>query len=162
MKPAELALEKDIGPAKAVTIVAALELGRRLAQGAAQERQSVGGTADAVALLSPKLRHEDKEVFLALMLAAKGQVLAIEKIAQGSLLSAVVLPRDIFQAAIMHRAAKVIIAHNHPSGNPNPSGADKELTRRAADAGEIMGIAVIDHIIIGEDKYYSFNEQGLI
>ncbi|MDR3348350.1 MAG: DNA repair protein RadC [Acidaminococcales bacterium] len=162
MKPAELALEKGIGPAKAVTVVAALELGRRLAHGDGQERLSVGGTADAVALLAPKLRYEEKEVFLALMLGAKGQVLAIEKIAQGSLLSSVVLPRDIFQAAIMHRAAAVIVAHNHPSGNPKPSGADRELTRRAVGAGGIMGIAVIDHIIIGEGKYYSFSEQGLI
>ena len=162
MKPAELALQKGIGPAKAVTIVAALELGRRLAQGPEQERRSVGGAADAAALLSPKIRHEDKEVFLAVMLGAKGQVLSTEKIAQGSLLSSVVLPRDVFQAAIMHRAAAVIIAHNHPSGDPAPSEADKELTRRVAEAGQVLGIAVIDHIIIGGDTYYSFSEQGLL
>ena len=96
------------------------------------------------------------------MLGAKGQVLSTEKIAQGSLLSSVVLPRDVFQAAIMHRAAAVIIAHNHPSGDPAPSEADKELTRRVAEAGQVLGIAVIDHIIIGGDTYYSFSEQGLL
>jgi DNA repair protein RadC len=161
-KPAALAHEKGIGPAKAVTIAAALELGRRLADTDLYEKKIVKNTSDAVAILMPRLRDEEKEIFSVIMLNAKGQVLAVEKIAQGSQLSAVVVPREVFQAALMHRAIAIVLSHNHPSGDPQPSGEDKELTQRLVDAGRIMGILVVDHIIIGAGIYYSFSEEGLI
>ena len=162
MKPVELALKKGIGQAKAVTVAAALELGRRLATAGIDDRRFLDNAADAAEFLEACLGHEDREVFLALCLGAKGQLIFVERIAEGSLLSAVVTPRDVFQAAFRHRAAAVILAHNHPSGDPAPSSEDIELTRRFAEAGKIVGVVVADHIIIGTGKYYSFSENGVI
>lgn len=160
--PSELALQKGIGPAKAVTIIAALELGRRLSVLAALERQCIGSTRDAVDLLMPQLQHESKESILLLLLNARAQVLCIEKVAQGSLLTSIAQPREVFQVAILNKAAALIIAHNHPSGDPEPSADDIAFTDRLAKAGVIMSIPLIDHIIIGDGKYFSFAEHGYI
>ena len=160
--PAELALQKGIGPAKAVTIVAALELGRRLAVEQARERPCVSSTLCAVDILMPQLRHEDKENCLVMLLNAKSDLLSIEKISQGSLLNAIVQPREIFQVAIQHRAAAFILAHNHPSGDPKPSKEDIATTDTISKASMVMGIPMVDHIIIGDGKYFSFKEQGYI
>lgn len=162
LKPAELSMRKGIGPAKAVTIVAALELGRRLAVEQARERPCISSTICAVDILMPQLRHEDREHCLVLLLNAKSDLLATERISQGSLLNAVVQPREVFQAAILHRAAAFIMAHNHPSGDPKPSKEDMATTDVIAKAGAVMGIPMVDHIIIGDGRYFSFKEQGYI
>ena len=162
IKPAELALQKGIGPAKAVTIVAAMELGRRFAAVAGIERPCINSIADAIDLLMPQMRHEVKEHVYVLLLNARAQVLCIEQVAQGGMLSAVIEPREIFHAAIMHRAAALILSHNHPSGDPAPSSEDITLTKDIVAAGEVMKIPVIDHIIIGDGKYFSFKEQGYL
>lgn len=161
-KPEELATQKGIGPAKAVTVIAALELGRRLAMLEATERQSISSTTDAVNIFMAQLRHESKENALALLLNARAQVLCLEKLAQGSLVSTIVQPSEVFQVAIMHKAAALILAHNHPSGDPKPSAADISFTDRVVKAGTIMGIPVIDHIVIGDGRYFSFRENGYI
>ena len=161
-KPAELAMQKGIGPAKAVTVVAALELGRRLAVEQARERTCVNSTLCAVDILMPQLRHEDKENCLVMLLNAKSDLLSIEKISQGSLLNAIVQPREIFQAAILHRAVAFILAHNHPSGDPRPSKEDIATTENISKASMVMGIPMVDHIIIGDGRYFSFKEQGYI
>ena len=161
-KPEELALQKGIGPAKAVTVIAALELGRRLAMLEATERQSISSTTDAVNIFMAQLRHESKENALALLLNARAQVLCLEKLAQGSLVSTIVQPSEVFQVAMMHKAAALILAHNHPSGDPKPSAADISFTDRVVKAGTIMGIPVIDHIVIGDGRYFSFRENGYI
>ena len=162
MKPAELALQKGIGSAKAVTIVAALELGRRFAVVAGVERLTINSTGDAVDILMPQLRHEVKEYVYALLLNAKAQVLCLEQIAQGGMLSSIIEPREVFHAAIMHRATALILAHNHPSGNPKPSENDIAITKNIVKAGEIMKIPVIDHLIIGDGQYFSFRQQGYL
>ncbi len=162
MKPAQLALTKGIGPAKAVTIAAALELGRRLANSQPRGRDRINCTKDAVYIILPELRYEDREYFLLLLLNSKGDVLRKERISQGSLTDSTVHPREVFHAAVIHRAAAVLLAHNHPSGDPEPSGEDIELTRALVQAGKVMGIPVVDHIIIGDGVYYSFLEQGHI
>jgi len=162
MKPNQLSLHKGIGLAKAVTIAAAFELGKRLAYATPATKQIINDTNDAVNILLPQLRYEDRENFLLLMLNAKGQVLHTERLFQGSLTSSVVHPREVFQTAVMHRAAAIIAAHNHPSGDPQPSTDDIEFTKTLIAAGHLMGIPVLDHIIIGDGDYFSFEEQGFV
>ncbi len=162
MKPAQLALQKGIGPAKAVTISAALELGRRVSRAAPQERQVINSAADAADIALSHLRHEDREYFLLLLLNAKSRVLHVERVFQGSLCASIAHPREVFHAALLHRAASVIVAHNHPSGDPEPSTEDFSLTRTLDKAGEVMGIPLIDHIIVGDGIYFSFQEHGYL
>lgn len=162
MKANQLALHKGIGPVKAVTIAAAFELGKHLAYATPMSRQTITDTNEAVNILLPQLRYEDRECFLLLMLNAKGQILHTERIFQGSLTSSVVHPREVFQTAVIHKAAAIIAAHNHPSGDPEPSTDDIEFTETLVAAGNLMGIPVLDHIIIGDGSYFSFAENGFI
>jgi len=158
----ELAKMKGIGLAKSATIIAALELGRRVAYAAPLERESINSPEDGVALLMPRLRYETKEHFLAVLLNSKNKVLLIEQISEGSLNSSVVHPREVFAPAVLHHAAAILTAHNHPSGDPTPSKEDKELTSTLAEAGKYMGIPVLDHIIIGDASYFSFKEHSYL
>ncbi len=162
IKPAVLARQKGIGMAKAVTIVAALELGRRLVAQSAKEKQKINSTGDIVEVLIPYLKHEQQEIFMALFLDVKRQLIGVEKIAQGTLSKVSVTLRDIFSAAILSNAVGIIVAHNHPSGDCKPSEDDKELTNALIKAGKVMDIPLLDHVIIGDGNYYSFLEQDLI
>ena len=153
---------KGVGMAKAATILAAVELGRRLALKAAEQRTVVHGPADAADYAMPRFRFERKEHFAVLLLNAKNHILALKTISVGTLTSSIAHPREVFQAAIEQAAAAVILVHNHPSGDPTPSAEDLALTRRMAEAGEVMGIPVIDHIILGYDKFISLKEEGMI
>ncbi len=161
LKPAELALEKGIGPAKAVTIIAALELGKRLFA-LSDEKTIINSTRDIVNLMKNKFSGKDKEVLAVLFLNANGQVNSIEMLGHGSLLSVSAEPRDIFHTAIMHRAAAVVLVHNHPFGDTTPSLEDDIFTKNIVEAGKVMCIPVIDHIIISEDSYYSFADNNKI
>lgn len=107
-----------------------------------------------------RLRSETHERFLVLLLNTKNRVIQTEQIAEGSLNSAVVHPREVFAPAITAHAAAILVAHNHPSGDPTPSREDRNLTRVLAKTGEIMGIPVLDHLVIGDGVYYSFKEHG--
>ncbi len=108
------------------------------------------------------LKYETKEHFLALHLDSKNKILCLDKVSSGSLNAAIVHPREVFKTALLSSAAAVLFVHNHPSGNPEPSSEDLALTTRLRDAGKLLGIRVLDHIIIGEDRYYSLADQGLI
>lgn len=119
-------------------------------------------SADAVAELLGFLRRETKEHFLALHLTSKNRLICMEQVSVGSLSAAIVHPREAFKSALLSSAAAVIFAHNHPSGDPTPSAEDLELTRRLKDAGEILGIRVLDHVVIGGDGHVSFAERGLL
>ena len=110
----------------------------------------------------PRFRFERKEHFAVLLLNAKNHILALKTISVGTLTSSIAHPREVFQAAIEQAAAAVILVHNHPSGDPTPSAEDLALTRRMTEAGEVMGIPVIDHIILGYDKFISLKEEGMI
>lgn len=108
------------------------------------------------------LKYETKEHFLALHLDNKNRILCLDKVSSGSLNASIVHPREVFKTALLSSAAAVLFIHNHPSGNPEPSKEDLELTTRLKQAGDLLGLRVLDHIIIGEDKYVSLADQGLI
>jgi DNA repair protein RadC len=158
----ELAKTKGLGRAKAAIIIAALELGRRIAGAEPLSRDSITSPEDGVAILMPRLRYESKEHFLVVLLNSKNKVLDIEQISEGSLNSSVVHPREVFAPAVLHHAAAILTAHNHPSGDPTPSKEDKDLTNTLVQAGKYMGIPVLDHIIIGDAKYFSFKEHSYL
>ena len=158
----ELAKTKGLGRAKAALIIAALELGRRIASAEPLVRDSITSPEDGVALLMPRLRYESKEHFLVVLLNSKNKVLDVEQISEGSLNSSVVHPREVFAPAVLHHAAAILTAHNHPSGDPTPSKEDKDLTNTLVQAGKYMGIPVLDHIIIGDAKYFMFKEHSYL
>ena len=158
----ELAKTKGLGRAKAALIIAALELGRRIAGAEPLVRDSITSPEDGVALLMPRLRYESKEHFLVVLLNSKNKVLDVEQISEGSLNSSVVHPREVFAPAVLHHAAAILTAHNHTYGDPTPSKEDKDLTNTLVQAGKYMGIPVLDHIIIGDAKYFSFKEHSYL
>lgn len=162
MSPAELARINGVGMAKAATILAAVELGRRIGTQAADKVTHIGSPADAAAYLIPRFRHEQQEHFAAIMLNAKNNILGLARLTVGTLTSSPVHPRDVFRAALDYYAASVIITHNHPSGDPMPSTEDIAVTKRMVEAGDLMGIAVSDHVIVAGGRYFSFLEQGLL
>ena len=161
----ELIQAKGIGPAKAASIKAAVEIGRRVAINS-ETRFLIKCPEDVkkyvTQVLLKEMRDYDREHFLVLYLDRKGGVIAKEDVSVGGLHSSIVHPREVFKTAVKRSAASIILAHNHPSGDPAPSREDIDITRRLIDAGSIMGIEIIDHVIIGENTYCSFKEKGLI
>ena len=157
-----LAKTKGIGLVKAVSIVAALELGKRIMAAEVFPLTSINSPVDIAKILSPLLRYENKEQFYVLLLNIKNKLIGLEKISEGTLNATIAEPREVFYKAITRSAAAVIIAHNHPSGESSPSQEDCQTTERMRTAGEILGIKVLDHIIIGNGNYYSFKEKSLI
>jgi DNA repair protein RadC len=125
--------------------------------------QRIRSSADASRMLATYLAGVDREHFVVLMLDQKNQVIGIHTMSMGSLTASIVHPREVFKAAILANAATVICGHNHPSGDVQPSMEDRAITRRLADAGKLLGINVVDHIIIGrEGTYFSFADEGLL
>jgi len=158
----ELSQVKGIGIAKAAQIKAAFELSSRL-DGYAQagEKTVVKTPEDVMGLVGKRLRAKKKEYFLALLLDTRNQLIKVAEISVGSLDSSIVHPREVFKEAISASAAAVIFAHNHPSGDAEASPDDIKLTKRLAEAGELVGIEVLDHIIIGGKKFLSLKREGL-
>jgi DNA repair protein RadC len=118
--------------------------------------------ADCARALMPLLQEEPSEVFGILCLSTKRRVLAYHEVSRGSLDATIVHPREVFKAAILANAAAIVLAHNHPSGDPTPSADDRFLTNRLIAAGELLGVEVLDHIIIGQSRYCSLRESGLL
>lgn len=158
----ELQQIKGVGLAKAVQIKAALELGRRLAASMRPSSTAFSSPQDVAAFLKEEMRYYKKEYFKIILLNTKNQVIAVEDISVGSLNSSIVHPREIFNPSIKKSAASLILVHNHPSGDPTPSREDMEVTKRLAEGGKILGIKVLDHIVIGENSFFSFKEKGLM
>jgi len=158
----ELAKVRGIGLAKAAQIKAAFELANRL-EGYPElgKKPSVKTPDEVVSLVRGRLRGKKKEYFLALLLDTRGQLIKISEISVGSLDGSIVHPREVFKEAMSASAASVILVHNHPSGDPEPSEDDIGLTKRLAEAGEIMGIDVLDHIIICDKSFLSLKSKGL-
>ena len=152
---------KGIGRAKAASVIAAFELARRGLDRGVGLAPTIHGPRDVVALISD-IRDRKKEHFLALFLNARNQVITREDVSVGSLNASLVHPREVFAPAVGSAAASVVLAHNHPSGDVTPSRQDIELTRRLAQAGEIMGIEVVDHVMLAADQFTSFKEAGLL
>ncbi len=158
----ELSQVRGIGIAKASQIKAAFELANRLEDySAAGDKPLVKTPDDVVSVVRSRLRGKKKEHFLALLLDTRSQLIRASEISIGSLDTSIVHPREVFKEAISASAASVIFVHNHPSGDPEASEDDIELTKRLAKAGEIVGIDVLDHIIICDKKYLSLKRQGL-
>ncbi|WP_181873153.1 RadC family protein [Fontibacillus phaseoli] len=158
----ELTQLKGIGPAKAVQIKASIELGQRLAKTRLPEAQIIRSPRDAADLLMEQLRYLQKEHFVCLFLNTKNHIIAQETLSIGSLNASIVHPREVFRSAIKCSSASVVCAHNHPSGDPTPSPEDIRMTERLCKAGDIVGIDVLDHIVIGDGKFVSLKEQGLM
>jgi len=157
----ELAALRGIGWARAVQIKAAFALGARSEDGDGQ-RTVIRGPADVAALVGPRLSRQAKERFLLLCLDARTAVKRISEISVGTLEESLVHPREVFREAIQSLASAVIVAHNHPSGDPSPSADDVTATRRLAEAGDIIGIRLLAHVITGAGGCYSFQEHGLV
>lgn len=156
----EIMSVKGIGEAKAVQLLAAIELGRRLSQKQVDSRFTIRSPQDAATFLMPEMSSLQQEHFVVLFLNVKNQVLHKQTIFIGSLNSSIVHPREIFREAVKRSAASIICAHNHPSGNAAPSPEDIEVTKRLQEAGYIIGIELVDHVIIGDHQFTSLKEKG--
>ena len=155
----ELTNIKGLGQAKAATVLAALEIGRRIASAKPLEKIHLSCPHDVADFLMPRLRYAAKEQFVVILLNNKNKVIGTEVVSEGSLSSSIVHPREVYAPAILHHAAAIMVAHNHPSGDPKPSTEDTEVTRVLARSGKVLGIPMIDHVIIGDGNYYSFLEN---
>jgi DNA repair protein RadC len=157
----ELCSVVGIGPAKAAEIKAAIELGRR------HQKPSLAGASfcsseDVASYYRPRMKDLKKEMFRCALLDTKNKIIRDEIVSIGSLSASIVHPRDSFKMAIRESAAAVIFIHNHPSGDVKPSQEDIALTRRLVQAGEVLGIQVLDHIIVGDGSHFSFKDNGMI
>ena len=159
---AELEKVIGVGPAVAARISAALELGRRMAREGPQERTRIEGPRDVYERCAPALRDLTQEEFHVLLLNTQHAVVRDAPITRGTLDASLIHPREVFRLAIAENAASIILTHNHPSGDPTPSPDDRSVTRQLVEAGEVLGIPVMDHVIIGDGRYLSFVEAGLI
>jgi DNA repair protein RadC len=153
---------KGIGPAKAITIAAAMELGRRRKESEPDEKPKVVTSADCAAIFRPLLSDLQHEEFWILLLNRNNLVIDKMMVSQGGLSGTVIDVRIILKMALDKLACSIILCHNHPSGNLIPSEADKEITKKIKEAGKYMDIPVLDHLIIGNDSYFSFADEGLI
>jgi DNA repair protein RadC len=151
-----------ISNAKAAQLLAAVELGRRVSRVDADDRQKITSPQDVSYYLMDDMRYLKKEHFRAVLLDTKNQILDIPTISIGSLNASIVHPREVFLEAVKRSAASMILVHNHPSGDTKPSREDIQVTKRLIEAGELMGIKVLDHIIIGDGKFLSFREEKII
>jgi len=152
---------RGLGPTKAIQILAALELGKRLYdEKQLKHRQAFTNPKTVYQFMRSKIESEKQENFFAIYLDTKGQLLKAIKIYVGTLNSAIVHPREIFKHAVSLSAASIIIVHNHPSGDPFPSNSDEEITKILIKNGKLMDIPIVDHIIVGDGQYYSFKEHS--
>ncbi|MCB9418786.1 MAG: DNA repair protein RadC [Ardenticatenaceae bacterium] len=158
---AELQTVKGIGPAKAIEVKAALEIGRRLLATSPQERPKITSPADAANLLMSEMMFLEQEHLRLILLDTRNQVLRTPTVYKGSLNTSVIRIGELFRAALKENAAAIIVAHNHPSGDPSPSPEDVNVTRQMVQAGKLLDIEVLDHVVIGHQRYVSLKERGL-
>lgn len=161
-QPDELTRHVGIGPTKASAVLAAFELGRRAQAAPPGRRPAIRTPGDVATLLGGQMRHLDREHFRAVLLNTRHEVLDAPSVAVGGLDSAPIHPREVFKEAIRRSAAAVILVHNHPSGTPEPSADDLRITARLREAGRVVGIEVLDHVIIGDGRFVSLRERGAL
>ena len=149
-----------MGAATATRVLAALELGRRSAAEGPAERERIQGPRDVYFLLGPRLRDLPQEEFHALLLDTRHHVVREALVTRGTLDASLISPREVFRLAVVEGAAAVILAHNHPSGDPSPSPDDWAVTRQISEAGRMLGIPVLDHVILGDGRFTSLAEEG--
>ncbi|MDD2439967.1 MAG: DNA repair protein RadC [Methanosarcinaceae archaeon] len=151
-----------IGKAKASQITALFEISRRLETYTEEPKRKIRSPRDVYAFMYPKMREQKKERFVSLCLDTKNQILKEDIVSIGSLNASIVHPREVFKSALMESSASVIMIHNHPSGDPNPSREDILVTEKLVEGGKLLGIEVLDHIIIGEGRYVSLKAEGFV
>ncbi|QOR36343.1 DNA repair protein RadC [Clostridium sp. 'deep sea'] len=151
-----------VGVAKATRLKAALEISRRIAIKTEADQYAITSPESAANFLIPRLRYRAKEYFLAVLLDSKNKVIKCCEVHVGTVNASLVHPREVFREAIRHSAVSCILAHNHPSGDTTPSGEDLGITRRLVQVGEIIGINIIDHLIIGHNSFLSFKREGIL
>ena len=156
----ELKSVPGVGFVRACQIVAGFEIGKRFARFSGTKSALIRGPGDVAALFMDEMRHFDKEHFRAALLNTKNRILRVVTVSIGSLNASIVHPREILKPAISASAASIILIHNHPTGDPTPSNEDIEFTKRFAKCGELIGIQLLDHIIIGAGRYQSLKESG--
>lgn len=157
----DICVLKGIGPAKAVQIKAALELGRRLVIENPEQRPQITSPADATNLIMLDMSLLEQEELWVLLLDTKNHVLDVVRLYQGSVNTSLVRIAEVFREAVKRNCAAIIVAHNHPSGDPTPSPEDVRITRQLCEAGELLDIELLDHLIIGHQRYVSLKERGL-
>lgn len=153
---------KGVGKAKAITIAAALELGKRRRSSEILDRKTITSSRDAFEVLQQNLADLNEEKFCIIMLNRANRVLNVEMVSVGGFAGTVVDPKKIFKIALDAKASSIILGHNHPSGQIKPSDADNKLTDKLKKAGEVLDLRVLDHIIVGDENFYSYADEGLI
>ncbi len=159
---------RGLGPAKASQLIACFEIARRianedfLAETERLKRETVRSPDDAVKLIRSQITDFNKENFYVLSFDTRNRFIGLDKVSQGTLTASLVHPRETFESAIKKHAVQIMIAHNHPSGGTDPSEEDIKITKRLSEAGKIMGIELLDHIILTKQSFFSFKEEGLI
>ena len=151
---------RGIGEVKAVRLKCLTELSMRMSMAKAREGLNLTSSGQVAAYFMEQLRHRDTECVVVVCLDAKGQMICEKKLSEGSVNMSLISPREIFLAALECKAVNILLVHNHPSGDPTPSRADKELTYNVKETGERMGILLLDHVVIGDNCYVSFREQA--
>jgi DNA repair protein RadC len=157
--PRELAVSPGMGPAKCAALLGAVEIGRRLAAGRLEPGARIRGPADVHAHFHPRLRHAAQERFIAVLLDGRHRVIRHALVSQGTLTASLVHPREVFRPALREPAAAVVLVHNHPSGDPTPSREDIEITQRLVEAGRLLGVPVIDHVVVAERGFASLRDH---
>lgn len=158
----ELMETKGVGECKAAQILAAIEIGKRINHHTALNKVKINQPGSVAELFMDEMRYLQKEHFRIILLDTKNQIIAMEEISIGTLNASIVHPRDVFKIAIKRNANSIILIHNHPSGDPTPSKEDINITNRLLDVGELVGIRVLDHIVIGDNRYISFKQKNII
>lgn len=159
----ELVSVYGVGPATAARVLACVEISRRASSRPPCQRPTISTPEDVVAVCGPQLRGLDREHFWTLALNTKNRLLRIVEVSVGSLNASIVHPRELFKEAVRLSAASIVVVHNHPSGDPTPSGADIQLTRRIVKAGDVLGIDVLDHVVIGDGgEHASLRDLGMM
>jgi len=158
---AELCAQRGLGEAKAAQIQAALEMGKRLVAAQPEERPVIRSADDVARLLQSEMGLLDQEHMRVLLLNTRNQVLAANDVYRGSVHTAVVRIGELFREALRHNAPAIILVHNHPSGDPKPSSDDVAMTQQAIEAGELLDVEVLDHVVIGHEGFVSMKQQGL-
>ena len=151
---------KGVGEAKAVTLIAALELGKRRRSAEAIDRKKITCSRDVFEYFNALAGDHAFEVFYILLLNRANKIIRHIQVSEGGITGTVADPKKIFKLALEHSATSIILCHNHPSGNVQPSEADIRLTHKLRDAGELLDVPVLDHLILGEERYYSFADEG--
>ncbi|MBY0399047.1 DNA repair protein RadC [Myxococcota bacterium] len=162
LAPAAIEAMPGVGPAKSASLAAALELGRRLVSVPLVRGQAIRSPEDVQRHFAPLFRGRARESFHVVLLDARHRLLSIDEVSVGTLTASLVHPREVFREAIRQAAAALVLVHHHPSGDPSPSAEDRSVTDRLAAAGRLLGIGVVDHVIVAESGFFSFQQAGCL